>query len=156
MILDNTFREDLFYRINTVQLNVPPLRDRIEDIPILIRFFLDYYKAKYSKPLIRVHKHAFKGLQNYTWPGNIRELQHAVEKAVILSSSNILQAADFFIDRRHVNLINGHKAFNTLEEAERHTIISILERNKGNLSKTAKELKIGRQTLYNKLKKYSV
>lgn len=155
MITENTFREDLYYRINTVQLKIPPLRDRIEDIPVFIGFFLDFYKAKYAKPRIRVHHNALKALQEYPWPGNIRELQHTVEKAVILSSSDILRATDFFIDRHRLSTDTGHITFNTLEEAERHTILSILERNKGNLSKSAKELKIGRQTLYNKLKKYT-
>jgi DNA-binding NtrC family response regulator len=155
MIRDNSFREDLYYRINLVQLTIPPLRDRIEDIPVLVRFFLDYYKAKYSKPLIRIHNKALKALQDYPWPGNIRELQHTVEKAVILSSSNDLQVRDFFMDMRSIYPAGGNNSFNTLEDAERHTIISTLERNRGNMSKTAKELKIGRQTLYNKLKKYT-
>ena len=155
MILDKSFREDLFYRINTVQLAIPPLRDRVDDIPIFIRSFLDYYRTKYSKPLIQIHKNAMRVLQDYPWPGNIRELQHAVEKAVILGNSEFLQAADFFVNMRHLNPQSGDKIYSTLEEAERQTIISILERNKGNLSKTARELKIGRQTLYNKLKKYT-
>jgi len=155
MILEKSFREDLFYRINTVQLAIPPLRDRVDDIPVFTRFFLDYYKAKYSKPLIQIHKNAMRALQDYPWPGNIRELQHAVEKAVILGSSEFLQAADFFVNMRHLNPEVGNKTFSTLQEAERQTIISILERNKGNLSKTARELKIGRQTLYNKLRKYT-
>jgi DNA-binding NtrC family response regulator len=156
MISEKSFREDLFYRINTVQLAIPPLRNRAEDIPVFVRFFLDYYKAKYSKPLIRILDNALQALHEYPWPGNIRELQHAVEKAVILSSDNFLQAADFFADKRTTHPVSEQKAFNTLEEAERHTIFSILERNKGNLSKTAKELRIGRQTLYNKLKKYNI
>lgn len=155
LIRTNAFREDLFYRINTVQLNIPSLRERTEDIPVFLRFFLDYFKAKYSKPLIRINDKAFKVLQEYSWPGNIRELQHAVEKAVILSSGNILEASDFIFERRNFDPANGQRAFNTLEEAERHTILSVLQKNKGNLSKTAKELKIGRQTLYNKLKKYT-
>ncbi len=154
MILENTFREDLYYRINTVQLTIPPLRERMDDIPVFIRFFLDYYKAKYSKPVTRIHNKAIKALQEYSWPGNIRELQHSVEKAVILSSSNVLQAEDFFMDKRDLYAVSRNKTFNSLDEAEKHTIISILERNRGNISKTAKELKIGRQTLYNKLKKY--
>jgi len=156
MITDNTFREDLYYRINTVQLTIPPLRERMDDIPLLIQFFLDDYKSKYSKPAIRIHDNAIKVLQNYLWPGNIRELQHAVEKAVILCNSNVLQVEDFFVDKRKLHPVNRNKAFNSLEEAERDTIISILERNGGNISKTAKELKIGRQTLYNKLKKYTI
>jgi two-component system, NtrC family, response regulator HydG len=155
MILDKSFREDLFYRINTVQLTIPPLRDRFEDIPAFIGFFLDYYKAKYSKPLIRIHKNALQALQEYSWPGNIRELQHTVEKAVILANSECLQVTDFFTNVRHLNVEAVNKAFSSLEEAERHTIISVLERNRGNLSKTARDLKIGRQTLYNKLKKYT-
>ncbi len=154
MILDKSFREDLFYRINTVQLAIPPLRDRGDDIPVFVRFFLDHYKTKYSKPFIQISKNAMHSLQDYPWPGNIRELQHAVEKAVIMANSEFLQATDFFMNMRHLNPEGGSKTFGTLEEAERQTIISILERNKGNLSRTARELKIGRQTLYNKLKKY--
>ncbi|NTV82920.1 MAG: sigma-54-dependent Fis family transcriptional regulator [Bacteroidales bacterium] len=156
MIQENAFREDLFYRINTVQLNIPPLRERADDIPEFIRFFLDHYTARYSKPQIQIHKNAWHDLQEYSWPGNIRELQHAVEKAVILSTSRFLKAEDLVADRRTLSPTKTNKTFSTLEEAERLTIISILEQNKGNLSKTARELKIGRQTLYNKLKKYKL
>ncbi len=152
----NAFREDLFYRINTVQLTLPPLRARIEDIPVLIGFFLDVYRTKYARPLLRIQENAIKALQEYPWPGNIRELQHSVEKAVILSTSELLQAADFFLDKRIVPPVSEPRTFKSLEEAERHTILAVLERNKGNLSKTAKELRIGRQTLYNKLKKYTI
>jgi len=156
MIQEGTFREDLFYRINTVQLSIPPLRDRMDDIPVFIHYFLDCYKAKYSKPALRIQDKAFKALQEYSWPGNLRELQHAVEKAVILCSSDVLQAEDFITDKRTIIPSRENKAFTSLEEAERNTIMSALERNKGNISKTAKQLKIGRQTLYTKLKKYSL
>ena len=156
MILENDFREDLFYRINMVQMNIPPLRERADDIPVFVRFFLDHYKTRYSKPQIQIHKNAWHSLCEYSWPGNIRELQHAVEKAVILSSSRFLRAEDLIGHKRILSPPKINKTFSTLEEAERHTIISILEQNKGNLSKTARELKIGRQTLYNKLKKYSI
>jgi DNA-binding NtrC family response regulator len=152
----NAFREDLFYRINTVQLMLPPLRARIDDIPVLIGFFLDVYRTKYARPLLRIQENAIKALQEYPWPGNIRELQHSVEKAVISSSSKLLQTADFFLDKRIVPPVSEPKTFKSLEEAERHTILAVLERNRGNLSKTAKDLRIGRQTLYNKLKKYTI
>jgi two-component system, NtrC family, response regulator HydG len=155
MIRENTFREDLYYRINTVQLNIPPLRERTEDIPVFIGFFLDHFKTKYAKPQVAIDHNAWKTLAGYPWPGNIRELQHAVERAVILSSSGLLHASDFVADKGELAGFAGQKSFNTLDEAERDTIFSVLERNRGNLSKTARELKIGRQTLYNKLKKYS-
>jgi DNA-binding NtrC family response regulator len=156
MIRNQLFREDLYYRINTVQIAIPPLRERIEDIPVFLRSFLDTYKGRYSKPKIRLHDDVIKALQEYPWPGNIRELQHAVEKAVILAHSDVLQVADFIVEKRNAGTASALASFGTLEEAEKHTIISALERNRGNLSKTAKELKIGRQTLYNKLKKYSI
>lgn len=156
MIETHTFREDLYYRINTLQLKIPPLRERTEDIPALLRFFLADYKVKHGRPGIGIHEQAFKALQDYPWPGNIRELQHTVEKAVILSHSDMLQASDLLMDKPVVSSRRENQSFNTLEEAERQTILSILERNRGNLSKTARELRIGRQTLYNKLKKYSL
>ncbi len=155
MILNSTFREDLYYRMNTVQLVIPPLRARTDDIPVFIKFFLDHYKTKYNKPLVQIPKDTLTALQDLSWPGNIRELQHAVEKAVILSSSDVLLVSDFIVDKQKLSTLPAGNAYNTLEEAERHTIISVLERNKGNVSKTAKELRIGRQTLYNKLKKYT-
>jgi transcriptional regulator with PAS, ATPase and Fis domain len=152
MIRENTFREDLYYRINTVQLNIPPLRERTEDIPVFIGFFLDYYKSKYAKPQVAIDHNAWKTLEGYPWPGNIRELQHAVERAVILSSSGLLHASDFVADKGELAGFAGQKSFNTLEEAERDTIFSVLERNR-ETCRNSQELKISRQTLYNKLKK---
>jgi DNA-binding NtrC family response regulator len=152
----NAFREDLFYRINTVQLALPPLRSRREDIPVLIGYFLDVYRSKYSRPRLMIEENAIKALQEYSWPGNIRELEHSVEKAVILSNSDVLHASDFFLDKKPVHPVPEHKTFKSLEEAERNIILSVMERNRGNLSKTAKELRIGRQTLYNKLRKYTI
>jgi DNA-binding NtrC family response regulator len=155
MIRETTFREDLFYRINTVRLSIPPLRERIADIPVFTGFFLDCYKIKYSKPHLRIHGKAIKAMQEYSWPGNLRELQHTVEKAVILCSSDVLQAEDLFMDKKYLIPPHRNKDISALEEAERITILSALDRNNGNVSRTAKELKIGRQTLYTKLKKYS-
>jgi DNA-binding NtrC family response regulator len=156
LIVMNAFREDLYYRINTVQLALPPLRSRREDIPVLIGYFLDVYRSKYARPRLKIEENALKALQEYSWPGNIRELEHSVEKAVILSNSDTLQASDFFLDKQTVHPVHEHKNFKSLEEAERNIILSVLERNRGNLSKTAKELRIGRQTLYNKLRKYAM
>ncbi|MDR1274464.1 MAG: sigma-54 dependent transcriptional regulator [Odoribacteraceae bacterium] len=144
------FREDLLYRVNTIQVGIPPLRERKEDIPALAGFFLDKYARKYKKE-VSFSPATVDKLQAYHWPGNIRELQHTVEKAVILSETSVLQIHDFYLSPAApagVNLDNM-----TLEEAERILILNALKRNRDNLSATAAELGITRPTLYNKMKK---
>ncbi|MDR2086032.1 MAG: sigma-54 dependent transcriptional regulator [Dysgonamonadaceae bacterium] len=148
------FREDLLYRINTIQVEIPSLRERKEDIPLLAAFFLKKYAKKYSKENISCSAAAIEKLQAYYWPGNIRELQHTLEKAVILSETNILQVNDFYLDKS--NPVNIELGNTTLEEAEKVLILNALKRNRENLSATATELGITRPTLYNKLKKYQL
>lgn len=151
MVGDGLFREDLLYRINTIQIEVPPLRERGNDILVLADFFLKKYSSKYNKPGLKINQQAQDKLMKYTWPGNIRELQHTIEKAVILSEGNILKAEDFFM--RPVISGRANESDLTLEEMERRMINQAIDRNNGNLSAAAEQLGITRQTLYNKIKK---
>jgi DNA-binding NtrC family response regulator len=151
MVAEGAFREDLLYRINTIQIEVPPLRERGNDILVLADFFLKKYSSKYNKPGLKINQQAQDKLMKYTWPGNIRELQHTIEKAVILSEGNVLKAEDFFM--RPVILGRGSDAEITLEEMEKRMINKAIDKNNGNLSAAAEQLGITRQTLYNKIKK---
>ncbi len=148
------FREDLLYRINTIQVEIPPLRQRPEDIPSLAEFFLQKYASKYHKEALRLAPDAIRTLQAYLWPGNIRELQHAIEKAVILSEGDQLHAGDFYLRKSGASPTLADKM--TLEEAEKLLIQHALRRNRDNLSAVAAELGITRPTLYNKIKKYQL
>jgi two-component system response regulator HydG len=153
MVADGKFREDLLYRINTILIEVPPLRDRVDDIPILAGYFLKVNCDRYEKGTMKFNTHALEKLSNYEWPGNIRELQHAVEKAVIMSDTPVLKPSDFVFSSAHGNIL--HKDM-TLDEIEKKTISDGIRRFNGNLSVVAGKLGITRQTLYNKMKKYSL
>jgi len=153
MVAEGTFREDLFYRINTIMIEVPPLRDRVDDIPILANYFLRLHGERYGKTGLKLNTHAMEKLSNHDWPGNIRELQHAIEKAVIMSDSPVLKPSDFVFNSQQKS-----SSFNemTLEEMEKRMIAESLSRHNSNLSIVASKLGITRQTLYNKLKKYNL
>src|SRR5690606_2323399 len=99
MVQEGTFRQDLLYRINTVEINVPPLSERIEDIPLLAEHYLNHYAKKYHKLVTRIAPEAMDKLKRYAWPGNIRELQHAIERAVIMTDSDTLHETDFLFSR---------------------------------------------------------
>jgi transcriptional regulator with PAS, ATPase and Fis domain len=147
-----TFREDLLYRINTIQIEIPPLRRRKEDIPSLANFFLHKYAKKYDKKLTDFSEAAIQTLKDYHWYGNIRELQHTIEKAVILSENHRLEPSDFYLQKSVATEINQETI--TLIDAEKIGIQNALKRNKNNLSAVATELGITRPTLYSKMKKY--
>ena len=150
MVQEGLFREDLLYRINTIQIEVPPLRERGNDILVLADFFLKKYSSKYNKPGLKINQQAQDKLLKYSWPGNIRELQHTIEKAVILGENNVLKPEDFFMRP----IVSGKNMITetTLEEMEKRMINLAIEKNNGNLSAAAEQLGITRQTLYNKLK----
>lgn len=150
MVGEGKFREDLLYRINTIMIEVPPLRDRVDDIPILANYFVKAYCEKYNREPIKINTHALEKLTNYIWPGNVRELQHAIEKAVIMSDTSILLPSDFEF-RSNARNVYHHEL--TLAEMEKKIILDCLRRNDNNISLTAAKLGITRQTLYNKLKK---
>lgn len=151
MITSGQFRQDLLYRMNTIQIHLPPLRDRSEDISDLTNYFLDHYCTKYNKKDLSVSIDAMEKIRTCSWPGNVRQLQHAIEKAVILADGEKLKTSDFFLtdDTRNMNAV-------TLDEMEKQMIINALKQCAGNQSAAAEQLGITRQTLYNKLKKYGI
>ncbi|WP_165042309.1 sigma-54 dependent transcriptional regulator [Dysgonomonas sp. ZJ709] len=153
-VKDGEFREDLLYRINTIQIEVPPLRDRREDIAALANFFLRRFAKKYNKPELILSDKAIAKLIEYSWPGNVRELQHTIEKAVILSDNNELQPSDFYM-RSMENKASIIEAI-TLEEMERILIGKALQKYDRNISAIALELGVTRPTLYSKMKKYGL
>lgn len=153
---DKRFRQDLLYRINTVEIHLPPLNKRIEDIPLLVDNFLNIYCKKYNKPIKKISAPALNKLIRYHWPGNIRELQHTIERVVIMCESDVLQPDDFYFSSKDVKEENG--GFNNyhLEEAEKMLIIKAVSKNGGNLTKAAKELGLTRASLYRRLEKYGL
>ncbi|MEQ8337545.1 MAG: sigma-54 dependent transcriptional regulator [Cyclobacteriaceae bacterium] len=152
-IAEQQFREDLLYRLNTIRIELPPLRERGEDIEELASFFLMNYQKKYKKHGLKLSQQTLKKLSRYHWPGNVRELQHAIEKAVILADSDILKPDDFSL--RHTDNKPMNK-YLTLEEMEKSMIEEALDKFNGNYSHVADKLGITRQTLYNKVKKYGL
>jgi DNA-binding NtrC family response regulator len=153
-VIEGLFREDLLYRINTIQIEVPPLRDRVDDIPVLAFHFLKQYCEKYNKPVKKISTQALEKLANYQWPGNIRELQHSIEKSVILSDSSILGPSDFSLHT--LSKATNDNNDSTLEEMEKKLIAESIKKHDNNLSIVSSKLGITRQTLYNKLKKYDL
>ncbi len=155
MIKEGTFREDLLYRINLVEIPVPPLRDRIEDIPLLAHYFLKKFSKKYRKEKLRFSHNTLNKFQKYHWPGNIREFQHTLERAVILSEGNILKVSSVSSDYSLQSLGNKEDTLN-LEEMEKQYILRALSKNKGNVTRAAKDLGIARTALYRRLEKYGL
>lgn len=154
MVGQNTFREDLLYRINTVEIRVPSLHDRLEDIPDLASYFLEKFNAKYHKRHT-FHPDVLPELQKYRWPGNIRELQHAVERAVIMSDKDILETNDFTDLRRadEAAFIFDHL---NLEKIEAWAVKKAIAKHQGNISHAADELGISRGAIYRRIEKYGI
>ena len=156
MIETGRFRQDLLYRINTVEVKIAPLRERAGDIPLLINHFLKMYSKKYSKDIKGAAKSTIRKLEKYHWPGNVRELEHVVERAVIMCDSEILRAEDFFIaDQRGKTdglLVNNYD----LEDVEKTVILRVMTKNRGNISLAAKELGLTRASLYRRIQKYEI
>lgn len=157
---DNTvFRPDLLYRLNTVEIHLPPLRERIEDIPLLADAFLAQYARKYNRPTHGLTSGALKAMTGYSWPGNIRELRHSIERAVILSDSKELKAGDFAaldpeMHQQHMKSLESEGK--TLDEVEKSVIEKTLVTHQGNISKAAKELGLTRTSLYRRIEKYGL
>jgi len=154
MVAEGTFRQDLLYRINTVEIPVPPLSDRVEDIPLLAQHYLGYYAKKYHKMVTRISPEAMDKLKRYAWPGNIRELQHSIERAVIMTDSDMLQETDFILSRS----LSNNNTSNTLnlDEVEKAAIARALQMHNGNISKAADELGLTRASLYRRMEKYGL
>jgi DNA-binding NtrC family response regulator len=155
MVTDNLFREDLFYRLNTVQINIPPLRDRENDIILISEFYLSQFAGKYDRLPLKFTSSALEKLKRHSWPGNIRELRHTIEKAVILCESDILTPQDFSFATESDIRTDLNKSI-SLEEGEKFIINNALLNNNWNISEAAKELGIGRQTLYRKIEKFGL
>lgn len=154
MVANGRFREDLLYRINTIHIELPPLRNRKSDIAELSAFFLKKYTEKYNKPGVELGDGALKKLEEYAWPGNVRELQHAIEKAVILGDGFMLQPSDFIF--RTGESTSSENYDGTLEEMEKKLIADAISKLEGNLTAVAVQLGVTRQTLYNKIKRYGL
>jgi len=156
LVQNQEFRQDLLYRINTIEIQLPPLRDRTEDIPLLADHFLQEYVRKYDKEIRTLSEPALNKLKNYSWPGNVRELQHAVERAVIMTDHNILQPEDFLLTS--VGGDEPSMVFDdyNLEEVEKTVIRKALDKHNGNISKSAEELGLTRASLYRRMEKYDL
>ncbi len=154
---DNQFRQDLLYRINTVEVYVPALRERLQDIPLLVNHFMEVYRKKYKKPELSVPKTVMSKLTEYPWPGNIRELRHSVERAIIMCDDNTLREEDFIL-KTHRKIQTETPQLHTVNitEMEKITIEQAVKKNQGNLSKAAQELGMSRSTLYRKMEKYGL
>jgi len=155
MVEQGQFRRDLLYRINMVEVHVPPLRERQDDVARLFDHFFNIYKKKYNKTALKYSPKTLEKLTKYTWPGNVRELQHAVERAMILSDRNLMTYADImpFSPPGNSNLM---KEITSLDDLEKQHIIRIIEKNKGNITKAADDLGISRTALHRRINKYGL
>ena len=156
MVKEGRFREDLYYRINTVTLHLPPLRERIDEIASLSMLFVKNFAEKYHRQAKNISDDALELLQNCQWKGNIRELQSRIEKAVIMSDNETLLPYDFQIADNELLGVTNLRQNVSLEDAEEQVIRDAMKKYNGNLSLVAKALKISRPTLYNRLKKYGI
>jgi DNA-binding NtrC family response regulator len=157
MVKENRFRQDLLYRINTIEIEIPPLRDRFEDIPLLANHFLKHYASKYDKNVTKISEAAMSRMHKHPWPGNIRELQHAIERAIILSGSSVLQPEDFNFTPSS-GKEDGQLSLEqyNLEEVEKLLIRKVLKKYNGNITQAASELGLTRSSLYRRLEKYGL
>ena len=156
MVKDKSFRQDLLYRINTVEIKLPPLRERISDIPLLSQHFLEIYSKKYNKPKLNIKTQALQMLESYHWPGNIRELRHAIERAVILCEETFLSVQDFVF--QHAEGQEGDPELDSynLDDIEKWAIRKAMTKHQGNISQAAKELGLTRAALYRRLAKHGL
>jgi transcriptional regulator with PAS, ATPase and Fis domain len=149
------FREDLYYRLNVFNILIPPLRERRDDIPLLVNFFIKKFSCAMNKKIKNISKEAMDFLMNYEWPGNVRELENAIERAMVVGKSDSITVDDlpFHVSRNNLELANDEKSLSSMEKKY---INRILNENDWNISKTAKILEIDRVTLYNKINKHNL
>jgi len=153
-VSSNLFRQDLLYRINTVEVHLPALRERGDDIELLSNHFLKIYTKKYRKSIRSITSAALKKLMHYAWPGNVRELQHAIERAIIMTETPSLEPEDFILSTPHKK--SGDLEFDTynLDDIEKRVIEKVMKQNQGNISQAAVELGLTRTSLYRRMEKY--
>ncbi len=153
-VKDGKFREDLYYRLQVYTINIKPLRERPEDIPELVEHFIAHYRAKMNKAVEGIAPAALQMLMKYPWKGNVRELENAIERAMVVTQDDVLNGADFLLN--HVELQTSFKTTLSLDDVEKAHIISVLEKNNWNISNAARVLDIDRVTIYKKLQKYGI
>ncbi len=161
MVTDGDFREDLYYRINLITVKLPALRERVGDIPILARHFVDNLKIIYGRADLQVDNQALEWLKTLSWPGNIRELKNLVERTVLVSESNLIQQSDFARQLERAPKSNTKTSLPqvgemTLEEIEISMIQKALEFHTGNIKQVAQSLGLSRAALYRRLEKYGI
>ncbi|HYX05235.1 MAG TPA: sigma-54 dependent transcriptional regulator, partial [Bacteroidales bacterium] len=156
MVNDSAFRQDLLYRINTVEIILPPLRERTGDIPLLAEHFTKVYSKKYKKVIRGVSPAAIKKLNMYHWPGNVRELQHAIERAIIMSDSAMLEPDDFLLSPPSKKTSELELETYNLDEVEKNIITKVLKQYQGNITQAASELGLTRTSLYRRMEKYDL
>jgi len=154
MVEQGSFRMDLLYRINTIQVELPPLRERGDDVSLLAAYFLHYFSNRYNKPGLKMDRTAEAALKKWSWPGNVRELRHSIERAVILTEDQIINGDSFQFTAAATHSYASFEG--SLDEVEARLIGYALQKNGGNMTAVASQLKISRQTLYNKIKKYGL
>ncbi len=154
MVKDGKFRQDLLYRINTVEVTIPPLTERGDDIPMLANHFLNHYSKKYRKDVLSISVDAMTKLKKYPWPGNVRELQHSIERALIMADSATLQGSDFLFSRKGNDAVNVDTL--NLDEVEKAAVAKAIQLHNGNISKAAEELGLTRASLYRRMEKYGI
>jgi DNA-binding NtrC family response regulator len=153
---ENLFRQDLLYRINTVEITLPPLRERKEDIPLLLEHYAAIYSQKYNLPAKRLSSTLIDRLTQWPWPGNVRALRHAVERAVILSEGPVLGASDFPLSEPENETSTASVEISRLDAVEKAAIVRALERHKNNVSRAAESLGLTRTSLYRRMEKYGL
>jgi DNA-binding NtrC family response regulator len=151
MVEKGTFREDLYYRLNVMNIHVPPLRERVEDIPLLVDYFIRKYCTSMNKPLITIEPSALKRITEYKFPGNIRELENMIERAIVVGNGKKIAVKDLPLDKEVID-----SAVESLDDFEKAFILRILNKYNWNISRSAQALKVDRVTLYNKIRKYGL
>ncbi len=151
MVEEGLFREDLYYRLNVVNINVPPLRERREDIPALVDHFIKKYCTSMSRDLLTIDKAALQRLEEYDFPGNVRELENMIERAIVVGNGKEIRLRDLPLDKETITDSND-----SLQDVEKKYVQQTLNKYNWNISRTAKALKVDRVTLYNKIKKYKL
>lgn len=163
LVKQGKFRDDLYFRLNVMPISVPPLRDRKEDIILLTEYFIDKYSKKFKRKIKKITSGAFSQLIKYDWPGNVRELENIIERAIALNESSTLNSSDllfvlgeksWLFSTEALDQSSSGKQENSLKDKEKNYIVNVLKKNNWNYTKTAKELGIGRTTLWRKLKEY--
>jgi DNA-binding NtrC family response regulator len=151
MVENGTFREDLYYRLNVVNINIPPLRERVEDIPLLVNYFIHKYCTSMSRDLVGIEPGALRRLEEFEFPGNVRELENMIERAIVIGNGKEIRVKDLPMGKEVV-----YSSVESLDDLEKRYILQILKKYEWNISRSAKALKVDRVTLYNKIKKYDL